>query len=248
MSTLINTVGTSPMIVSEVFQYVKNIDEKLKNIALIYTSDKEIEAGVMAVTGAVLSKYPDVHLYNYEIDIQDIEDQSSFLHFLDFFAEVVKKEKEYGPIYLNVSGGRKVESIALSIYAGFAGVKTVYNVIHRDVRNFNDKYERIKDLIMNDFGNCNSEEAARIIYNKRSREYDPIFFPNPSNLVFLEISVLNMPESEKEMIRRCIEGIHLDDTDIEDFRIKAYADSGFITFDRHRTYATELGNIILKML
>jgi CRISPR-associated Csx14 family protein len=247
MSTLINTVGTSPMVVSEVFQYIRNVDEKLRNVALIFTSDKEVRAGVFALIGAILSKYPDVHFQLQEMNISDIYDKDSLIKFIDYFAEAVIKERDHSSLYLNVSGGRKVESIAVAMYGGFADAKVVYNVIHKDVKNFNEKYERIKDYILEDFSHCQIKET-REIYLKRKDDYDPVFFPNTSKLIFLEIPIIRIPDSEKEYIRRCIKGINLEDSDIEDFRIKAYADSGFITYDRHRTYATDLGEVILKML
>lgn len=247
MTTLINTVGTSPMVVTEVFQYIRNVDDNLKSVALIYTADEEVRCGVFALIGAISSKYPDVRFYLHEMEMEDIVDRESLLTFLDHFAEVTLEERRYGPLYLNVSGGRKAQSIALSMYAGFAGVKIVYNVIHKDVKNFNEKYERIKNYVLEDFSHCEMSEAG-IIYQKRKEHYDPVFFPSTSKLVFLEIPVLRIPDSERENIRRCIRGIDLEDSDIEDFRIQAYADSGFITFDRHRTYPTDLGNSILKML
>ena len=243
MSTLINTIGTSPMVVSEIFQYIRNTDERLKWVSLLYTSDPEVVAGTSAVTGAIRSRYPDVHFNKERLEISDISDYESMYSFLERFADVIAKERNYGPMYINISGGRKIQSISLSIYASFAGVSKIYNVINKDVKNFNERYERIKDLIIDDFSNCHDGDEDKI-YKKRKDVYDPIFFPSGENLVFLEFPVLNLPKEEKELIRRAIDGVTLEDSGIDEVRIRAYRDSGFITYDRTRTYGTRLGEII----
>ncbi|MEM4090611.1 MAG: CRISPR-associated ring nuclease, partial [Thermoplasmatales archaeon] len=112
-----NTVGTSPMVVSEVFRYIRNTDEKLKHVTLIYTRDSEVSAGVNAVIGAIGYRYGDVKFHRHETDIDDISDQMSLERFLDDFADVMNIQKSYDKnIYLNVTGGRKIQGIAMAIY------------------------------------------------------------------------------------------------------------------------------------
>ncbi|MEM3291110.1 MAG: CRISPR-associated ring nuclease [Candidatus Micrarchaeaceae archaeon] len=237
------------MVVSEVFRYIRNTDEKLKHVTLIYTKDSEVSAGVNAVIGAIGYRYGDVKFHRHETEIDDISDQKSLEKFLDDFADVMNIQKSYDKnIYLNVTGGRKIQGIAMAIYGSFAGIKEIYNVIHTDVKNYNEHFERVKNYIIDNFSGMIKDDEAISRYEMYKDKLDPVFFPDPKKLVMLKIPLITLPRSEVENIRRVIDGISLEDGSIEDFRIDSYVESGFITKDRRMTYPTELGRIVRKMI
>ncbi len=246
-SALINPMGTTPMVVTEIVNYLKNTDKGLKDAIMLCTDSKTVIAGANAASGAIMDRYPDMRVHTVRLGIQDIYDDRSLISFLGSFIDVVNDERSYGvdTIYLNVSGGRKIQNIALSIYAGILGIDEVYNVFDPELENFNASYESVKSDIVDLFSDgINNLENYRRIKSK----LDPIFYPPLSRLVFLKVNVIQMSPDEKIKLKEALKGIDYTDGSIEDFRLRAYRKSGLITYDRTRTYATDLGEVILRGL
>jgi CRISPR-associated Csx14 family protein len=246
-SALINPMGTTPMVATEMVRYIRNTDESLKDVVLICTRSRSVISGAYAAMGAIRDKYPYMRVHLIKLEMDDISDESDLLKFLSDFVDTLKREKDYGvnKIYLNLSGGRKIQNMALSVYAGIFGIDEVYNIIDKDVENYSQGYERIKYDIIDRF---TSESCSLETYQEFKERIDDIFYPPAERLSFLKVGVLKIADDEKIKLRRAINGIDFTDGSIEDFRLKAYRNSGFITYDRHRTYATDLGQIILRGL
>ncbi len=246
-SALINPMGTTPMVVTELVNYLKNTERDLRDVIMLCTDSKTVIAGANASTGAIMDRYSDIRVHIKKLGIQDIYDERSLLSFLGSFIDIVKDERSYGvdKIYLNVSGGRKIQNIALSLYSGILGIDEVYNVFDPELENFNANYESVKSDIIDVFsdGRNNLEN-----YRKMKSRLEPIFYPPLSRLVFLKVNVIQMPPDEKIKLKEALKGIDYTDGSIEDYRLKAYRKSGLITYDRTRTYATDLGEVILRGL
>ncbi|MEM0134448.1 MAG: CRISPR-associated protein Csx14 [Thermoplasmatales archaeon] len=245
-SALINPMGTSPMVATEMVDYLRNTDDRLRDVILICTNHRTVVAGANAATSAIKDRYPDIRVHMVKLEFADIYDESTLLSFLSAFIDVIKTERSYDvdTIYLNVSGGRKVQNIVLSLYAGILGIDQVYNVFDPDLENFNVRYEGVKSDIIEMFSESSSVEK----YRKMKPLIDGIFHPSLSRLVFLKIGVMQMSQDERIKLKQALSGTDFTDGSIEDYSLKAYRNSGLITYDRSRTYATELGEVILRGL
>ena len=244
-SALINPMGTSPMVATEMVNYIRNTDDALRDVILMCTNNPTVLSGAYAATGALNDRYPDMRVHLVRLGSEDIYDESTLLSFLSDFVDTVIMERDYGVdyLYLNVSGGRKIQNIILSLYSGILGIDEVFNIFDPDVENYSIRYEEVKSDILKNFTG-NSDPLST--YRSMKDRLDNIFYPSLGKLIFLNVGVLKMPSDELVKLREAITGTDFTDGSIEDYRLKAYRKSGFITYDRSRTYPTDLGSIILR--
>lgn len=244
-SALINPMGTSPMVATEMVNYIRNTDDTLRDVILMCTNNLTVLSGAYAATGALNDRYPDMRVHLVRLGSEDIYDESTLLSFLSDFVDTVIRERDYGVdyLYLNVSGGRKIQNIILSLYSGILGIDEVFNIFDPDVENYSIRYEEVKSDILKNFTG-NSDPLST--YRSMKDRLDNIFYPSLGKLIFLNVGVLKMPSDELVKLREAITGTDFTDGSIEDYRLKAYRKSGFITYDRSRTYPTDLGSIILR--
>lgn len=243
-------MGTSPMVASEMYRYLRNGDAGLRDIVLVHTSSRNVISGSRAATGAILTRYPDARVHWAELDSDDITSESDLYNFLSTVIKTIVRERDQFGVtkfYLNVSGGRKIQSIVLSMYAGLLRIGEVYNIIDTDMENYNSGYEMIKDIVQS-FYPLSRQEDIVDLYRRNSEALDGIFFPDPERLSFLRVPVIEFPEDELNLIKTLIMGTSLDDAGIPDFKVKAYQASGIIGCDRHRTWPTDLGKILLQYM
>ncbi len=241
---LLNLMGTSPMVATEMYAYLKN--EHINDIILLYTSNKYVEAGTMAAKASLENNFG-VNVHLSKLKFEDILGRNELIMFIDQLAKIIKTEREnynIDKIIINVSGGRKIETIILSIYSSIFGFDEVYNIINKNIQNYNEKYEMIRDKILEFNGTSNDSE----LYKKYQHLIDPIFYPDMNDLYFLRVPVVKLPEDEINKIKTALSSTMIEDSELEDYRLNAYRDSGFITYDKTRIYITELGKIILDYM
>lgn len=238
------------MVASEMYRYLRNGDPALRDVVLVHTSNLNVRAGSKAATGAIMTRYPDAKVHWTELGNDDIISEADLLDFLSSVITTIARERDQFGVtkfYLNVSGGRKIQSIVLSMYAGLLRIGEVYNIIDTDVENYNSGYEMIKDVVQSFYPLSKLEDIVDM-YNRNSGTLDNIFFPDPARLSFLRVPVIEFPEDELNVIKTLIMGTSRDDTEIPDFKMKAYQRSGIIGYDRHRTWPTDLGKILLQYM
>ena len=249
-SCLINPIGTSPMIVTELYKYLRNADASLKDVIIFHTKNKDVKRGSMAATASLLYHYDDVRVQLKELDSEDIQNSGELNSFLEIVVDSMLTERDKYRVdrfYLNATGGRKIQTIALSIFAGVLGISEVYNIVDRNIKNVNEYWEVTKSKT-EEFDGCTDTEDLKSVYKKYEGEFDELFYPDPNVLNFMKVPVILMPEDERNILKKLIMGVNMDDEDFTISKLKAYQSSGLLTYDRSRTYATDLGNIILKYL
>ena len=249
-SCLLNPIGTSPMIVTELYRYLRNVDPSLKDVIIIHTKNREVIQGSKAAVASLLTHYEDVRVQLKELKTDDIENSDELYAFLETVIDIMIEERDKYKVdrfYLNASGGRKIQTIALSIFAGILGISEVYNVIDKNVSNFNEYWELVK-MNINEFEDANDPSRLKELYNKKRQEYDDLFYPDPNVLNFLKVPVVIMPMDERNVLNKLIMGVTLEDEDFNAAKLKAYQSSGLLTYDKYRTYKTDLGGILLKYL
>lgn len=240
---LINIMGTSPMVATEMYSYLKN--ENISDVLLITTKNENVMAGAFAVKESLEYKYK-AHVHLLALNIDDITNDNDVIYFIKEISIQIKKEiNNYGigKIIVNVSGGRKIQTIVFSLYASLFNIDEVYNIINKNVQNYNENYEKIKCKIM-EFNENNSHE----LYQKYKEEIDHIFYPDMNLLYFLKVPVIRFTRQEINKIKQVLNSNFIEDAQIYEDELKVYENSGFITYDRSRIYKTELGQIISDYL
>ncbi len=246
-TVLINIMGTSPMVSTEMFQYLYNSEEKISDVIMVYTANSAVISGTMAACASLLEKF-NVRLHIFELEFNDISTEDEMIKFIEAISKIIKQEREeynVEKIILNVSGGRKIQTIILSLYSPIFGIDEVYNIINKNITNINENYEKIRDKVMM-FGK--DENRNMEIYKKYRNELDEIFYPPMEDLYFLKVPVIRFPDEVLNRLRIILNSNFRDDNDITESELVAYKNSGFITYDRTRIYLTDLGNIIKSYL
>ena len=235
------------MISTEMFQYLHNSEEKISDVIMVHTSNSDVIAGTMAACTSLIRRF-NARIHTYELEFNDISNEDEMIKFVADLAKIIKQERqEYNAekIILNVSGGRKIQTIILSLYSPIFGIDEVYNIINKNIMNINENYEKIKDKIMMFTKDKNKNNE---IYEKYEDEFDNIFYPSMENLYFLKVPVIRFPGEVLNRLKIILNSKFIEDNDITESELIAYKNSGFITYDKTRIYPTDLGNIIKSYL
>ncbi|MFG1391028.1 CRISPR-associated protein Csx14 [Acidiplasma aeolicum] len=244
---LINLMGTTPMVATEMYQYMNNSGENIADTIIVYTKNSYVKACAMAASTSLIKKF-NAKVHEIELNFNDILNENDILTLISAMADIIKKEREkynVKKIILNASGGRKIETIILSIYSSIFMVDEVYNIINKNIANINEKFEVIRDKI-NLFGDDENKNSE--IYENNKRVIEEIFYPDLNDVYFLKVPIVRIPEDEINKLKIALNSTFIEDSNIEDFRLKAYKDSGFLTYDKSRIYNTEFGKIIKNFL
>ncbi|MEM4058603.1 MAG: CRISPR-associated protein Csx14 [Thermoplasmata archaeon] len=246
-SCLITPMGTTPMVATEMYRYLYNGDHGLNDLVLIYTELDEIITSTFASATAIKSRYPEVRIHYSKLPFEDIKSENELLTFLDKLGTIIKFEKEeyeVSKVYVNVSGGRKVQSISISAFAALLGIDELWNVINIDITNFNYLYEQNKNIFQEFMNNENLDS-----YMAHRDILDSIFYPDPNKLTFIKVPVLKLPRDDMNQLKKLLKGgFDLTHGDIPEFKLDAFIQSELITNNKKRSNPTKLGEIFYKFL
>ncbi|MGB9815526.1 MAG: CRISPR-associated protein Csx14 [Thermoplasmata archaeon] len=246
-SCLINPMGTSPMVASEMVDFFKSdYDKSLKDVIMIVTSDERIISGSYMAGSAIRVRFSDVHTHYVMLSSSDIMDEKNLYEFVDKIGGIIKNEKEkYGidKIYANISGGRKIESIIISNFSQLLGIDEVWIVINKNIANYNIEFERI----LNELENFKEGENLEY-YKKNQDKFDPIFYPKRSELSFFEIPSIRLSVEDLKILKELLKGKDLEIMNIPDYKVDAFIKSKLLANNKKRSIPTELGEIIFKYI
>jgi len=250
-SCLIGMLGQSPAIVTELVRYLYDYDGcRLTDVTMMITDDEDVKASSKFVKASLLVHYPRCHYHEYVLDFEDVLSEESNLKFMELSAKLIyEARKVHGVerVYLSVAGGRKITGVSLGVLASLFGIQTIFHVIEKDIRRYNEFQERYMSDIKG-FGECKSDEELKARYRENQEVYDRIMFPPAEDVVYLRIPVVPFPREELGLIKRMLSGIYLDEEYVSPDKLKAYRDAGIIYYDRRRTYATETGEVWRRIL
>ena len=249
-SCLINPVGLSPMIITELYRYLRNTEKDLRDVVIIHTNSRDVISGSKVAVASILTHYEDARVQLKPLSSDDIRSSDDLYDFLRTVVDIMQEERDKYKVkrfYLNATGGRKIQTIALSIFAGILGISEVYNIVDQNVQNVNEQWERERHEADNFYG-IDSTDELKNMYIKLGEEFDSLFYPDVNTLEFIKVPVIIMPEEERNYLKKLIVGISIDDEDCSISKLRAYQESGLITFDKNRTYGTELGGILLNYI
>ncbi len=261
--TVINTIGTSPMVASEMVEYLvrrfSGTEKRISKFYLVYTKELEIIAGVKALIGAIKNRYDWIWIEPLELNMKDISRIDDFIYLLEQIKPSFVSAKKNGEkIYFNITGGRKLESVLISSYSPLLGIDSLFNITNTEIKNINELYERYKDIIMEFYElpmePRNNFYELKDLYYKNKEKLEPIFFPDFHNIEINELKVLHIPRDIISEILMLIESDYKSKEDLEenyhipDYRLKAYEESGLIYLDTKGCYRTELGKVMLGFI
>ncbi len=245
-SAVISPIGTSPMVASEIMEYLMKVDGNLRDVYLLHTTSEFVESGTYACQSAIEIKFPQVHVHSETIPERDIFDDESLVNYVSKLCRIIgegRKKFKTEKFYLNATGGRKIQSMLLTLIASLVENTVLFNVINTDIENFNVAYERVRGII----GNFTRDNRRDLYYTNRE-ELDEVFFPKMNNIFVINVPILPIPRDFKAKIRNSIEGVDLESGDVTDYEIESMKFAGLITSDNSRTYGTPLGFSLLEVI
>ncbi|MHB1492786.1 MAG: CRISPR-associated ring nuclease [Thermoplasmataceae archaeon] len=245
-SAVISPMGTSPMVASEIMGYLINVDESLKDVYLLHTTSDFVQKGTYACWSAIESKFPYVRVHSEIIPESDIFDNESMVNYVSKLCGIIAEGRSkfnIGKFYLNATGGRKIQSMLLTLVASLVDNVYLFNIVNKDVEHFNAGYEKVRHII-----ESFSPDNRMDIYSENMNELDEVFFPQMDNIFVINVPLIPIPKDFKAKIRNCIRGVDLESGDITDYEVESMRLAGLITCDNSRTYGTNLGLALLDVI
>jgi CRISPR-associated protein Csx14 len=244
---LINLVGTSPMVVSEMVDFFKNDYQRdLRDVIFIATKDERVVSGAYFAGSAIKSRFPDIRTHYEFLSSADIVEDKDIVNFLDSIGSIVKNERDkydVDKVYANISGGRKVESVVLSNFSQLLGIDEVWIVINTQISNYNIEYEKI----LNEISNFREGENIQY-YEENKNKFDPIFFPDRKNLSFFQIPSIRYSIDDLKLLKTLLRGKDLENLNVPDYKLDAFISSRLIENNKKRSIPTEIGEVIFKYI
>ncbi|MGC8515950.1 MAG: CRISPR-associated ring nuclease [Thermoplasmata archaeon] len=245
-SAVVSPVGTSPMVASEIMDYLLKVDDNLRDVYLLHTTSDFVVRGTYACRSAIETRFPQVRVHMVGVPESDIFDDNSLVNYVSKLCSIIadgRKRFGIGKFYLNATGGRKIQSMLLTVVASLVENTFLFNVVNTEIQNYNIAYEKVRDVIQ-DF----SSENRRDFYLKNRDLLDRVFFPKMENIFVINVPVIPIPKDFRAKIRNSIKGTDLESGDVTDYEVEAMRVAGLITVDNSRTYATPLGLALLEVI
>ena len=139
MVTLIASLGTSPMVVTETIDELKKRGTTVDRVIVLATKNPRVETSYYALALDFKWNYENVELKKVELPFDDIKSQKDHDEFVRIAKEVIKKEMDAGrEVVVSVAGGRKTMGVGIYKAGLEVGVKDFYHVIAEEVAGTSD--------------------------------------------------------------------------------------------------------------
>jgi len=139
MVTLVASLGTSPMVITETIDELKKIGTTVDRVIVLMTKDPRVETSYYAIALDFKWNYKNIELEKVELPFEDIKSQKDHDEFVRIAREVIKKEIDAGrEVVVSVAGGRKTMGVGLYKAGLDVGVKDFYHVIAEEVAGTSD--------------------------------------------------------------------------------------------------------------
>ncbi|MEM3404138.1 MAG: CRISPR-associated protein Csx14 [Nitrososphaeria archaeon] len=246
--SIIATIGTSPPVITEFLQYVKEVlDQRVTDLTIITTKEPLVLEGLELVKAGVADRYPMVHLHVVGLPFDDVDSEERNTEFIGIAARILRDQKEkYGieVVHLCVAGGRKEVCIMLSLLAQFYNVNGVYHIVMPDVKTFNQQLE----LIRYETRELANAEDKLAYYRQKKELLEPVLFPQPSTYNVIKIPVIPYPMHTligmKQVLKQRKFPLKSIDTDIA----SQLRDFGYIRIIRNYAYTSPDGERLLRFI
>jgi len=134
MATLIASLGTSPMVVTETVDELKKQGRNVDRVVVLTTRDPRVEISYYALALDFKWNYSGIELERVELPFSDIRSQRDHDEFVRIAKDVIRGELEKGrDVIVSVAGGRKTMGVGLYKAGIEVGVREFYHVIAEEV-------------------------------------------------------------------------------------------------------------------
>ncbi|GEM_PF-3267519 len=148
MVTLVASLGTSPMVITETIDELKKIGKTVDRVIVLTTKEPRVEMSYYALALDLKWNYGDIELERVELPFEDIRSQNDHDEFVRIAKEVIRREIENGrEVVVSVAGGRKTMGVGLHKAGLEVGVREFYHVIAEEVAGTSDF---LRNLMMHD--------------------------------------------------------------------------------------------------
>ena len=202
---VISTLGVSPPVVTEFIDWCLRVGYKPRKVFCIGTKDETVKQSFNVIKVALDDKFRIKSEY-IELPFDDPIKEEDFVLTVEKILDITKGYKSL----FNLAGGRKNTVLAGYLSAMLTGSK-VFHIIHTDVKSLNVDLEKIRyelEIVGKD--------------PKKYKEYkdklEPVLFPNPQVYEVIEIPVIPLTYSIKEIIKRAFGGGKEIRIDLEEIR------------------------------
>lgn len=245
-SAVISPIGTTPMVASEIMDFLLRVDDNLRDVYLLHTTSDFVVRGTYACMSAIETRFPHIHVHLETIPESDIFDDVSLVNYVSKLCGIISDgRKRYGvrKFYLNATGGRKIQSMLLTLIASLVENTVLFNVVNTEIQNYNIDYEKVRDVIQ-----TFSPENRKEVYIRNREQLEKVFFPKMENIFVINVPVIPIPKDFRAKIRNSIKGVDLESGDVTDYEVEAIKTAGLITADNSITYGTPLGLALLEVI
>ncbi len=139
MVTLVASLGTSPMVITETIDELGKIGKNIDRVIVLTTKDPRIETSYYALALDFKWNYGGIELEWVELPFEDIRSQKDHNEFVRIAKDVIRREIKSGrEVVVSVAGGRKTMGVGLYKAGLEVGVKEFYHVIAEEVAGTSD--------------------------------------------------------------------------------------------------------------
>ena len=246
---LIMPMGRSPAVATEMVRYLE--PEGITDVVLIPTRDEFVLAGTRLVEAAILENYPRIRVHLSVSDVDDVVSEDDTVNVMRHLAKAICKEKfnyRVDHLYLSVAGGRKEISVVSTILGLAFGITSIFHVINREVKSYNDYQEKIKEEILW-FIEPDLEERMKR-YRENREKLDYLLFPRGDVLEFIRIPTIPYPPEYVSQLKRVLHprGVYFAEESVDRFAVEMLKRADLVMYNDARVWPTDLGVEIGKML
>ncbi|MEM0268650.1 MAG: CRISPR-associated ring nuclease [Candidatus Korarchaeum sp.] len=239
MATVIAPLGLSPPVVTEFVQWLELEGIDVRDVILIETSERDVLAGAKLVKVALQLRYPRLRVGEVLLDYPDVDNQERAFDFMEKLVELVGS-LERKRVYLLISGGRKVMSVALALVSQFFPSE-VYHVVARDVKIANMELERLRPRVLELY-----ESEDPLSYYEADEDLKRLMFPPASEYDVIRLPTIPYPDQVLSEVKRALEGAKREEVGFN--LVALLSEMGLIQVAGGRTVATQVGRRLLRIL
>lgn len=193
MIVLYSIVGESPGVVSEAIKWIKNKYREEITSVVFYPKSENIKKRIEILKEVIETDFDTVNQIYKEISIDDVKNDKDMVKLIREIRSYISTlpDNEESIKILNVSGGRKIMSIILSVYFPFIfrEINKIINVVSYVDR---EKILNAEKVVL-------SANNIKDLKTKNKEEYETYFYSDNNFKVF-ELNIIPYPKVYKNMI------------------------------------------------
>jgi len=183
------TMGTSPPVITEFVEYMNKLN-KLENLTILSTNDKQILNGATLAKIAIEQKYPQTEVNIYILPVSDITNEEENYLFMEHTVKIISNlRKRYKRIHICLAGGRKEMVASTMLIAQLTGINTLYHIVSPNIKEMNIELERIRKEIEELAQSSNPTEY----YNNNKEKFDKVMFPPSDSYNVIKLPIIPYP-------------------------------------------------------